>query len=72
MGRGVIDLPMDVIIQYLESHEHRKEWDRYLVVSSILWLVWVGLKVKLWVGILAEDHVVLIDVCMYSALLCLC
>lgn len=33
MGRGVIDLPMDVIIRYLESHEYRKDWDRFLVVS---------------------------------------
>lgn len=33
MGRGVIDLPMEEIIQYLEAHERRKDWDRYLVVS---------------------------------------
>ena len=36
MGRGVIDLPMEVIIRYLELYERRKEWDRYMVVSFLV------------------------------------
>ena len=32
MGRGVIDRPMEDIVHFLEAHERRKEWDKYLVV----------------------------------------
>lgn len=34
MGRGVIDRPMEDIVHFLEAHERRKEWDKYLVVCS--------------------------------------
>ena len=35
MGRGVIDKPVEHIAQYLEAHERRKEWDKYLVVRAL-------------------------------------
>ena len=33
MGRTVIDLPMKEVIPYLNNHQKRKEWDKYVVVS---------------------------------------
>ena len=33
MGRCVIDRPMNEVISFLENHERRKEWDRYLSVQ---------------------------------------
>ncbi len=31
----MIDRPMDDIISLLETHERRKEWDRFIVVSGL-------------------------------------
>ena len=35
MGRTVIDLPMVEVVEYLENHDRRKEWDKYLSVSPL-------------------------------------
>ena len=35
MGRCVIDRPMNEVISFLEDHERRKEWDKYLAVCHI-------------------------------------
>ena len=32
MGRGVVDLPMVEVVTFLENHEQRHEWDKYLLV----------------------------------------
>ena len=34
MGRGVIDLPMEDVVAFLEDHGRRSEWDKYLVVEN--------------------------------------
>lgn len=35
MGRGVVDLPIEQVVAFLEDHERRKEWDKYLLVSLL-------------------------------------
>lgn len=35
MGRGVVDLPIEQVVEFLEDHERRKEWDKYLSVSLL-------------------------------------
>lgn len=36
MGRGVVDLPIEQVVEFLEDHERRKEWDKYLSDIKVL------------------------------------
>ena len=35
MGRGVVDLPMEEVVEFLENNDRRKEWDKYLSVRPL-------------------------------------
>ena len=35
MGRTVIDLPVEEVVAFLENHDRRHEWDRYVTVSQV-------------------------------------
>ena len=32
MGRCVVDQPINEVVKFLDDHERRKEWDKYLAV----------------------------------------
>ena len=34
MGRGVIDAPIDKVVEYIKNFEFRKCWDKNLEVSQ--------------------------------------
>lgn len=38
MGRGVIELPLEEVAQFIGDISHREQWDRNLVVGMALYI----------------------------------